>query len=146
MPANKIETFVLRREEQFQSSRYEEYVGGEMISSSDTSILIRITPADKGRINCMIENNNLMDRLFSAFSFDTCITLQDRLLMISNPQVSNVEIPVVRMMSSFIGVTQEKKMYDPSEPVVGSIYVGHTAINKMSFTLSNPERLIEFFI
>lgn len=41
--------------------------------------------------------------------------------------------------------TRKEKVYGKNEPVIGSIYTERRRPVKMSFTLWNPERLIEFF-
>ena len=104
----------------------------------------KLSPLDGGRIGCVIGNNNLSDRLMSC-SFDSCITLNDRLLMLTNPRETNANIPVIAMLSSFVGYTREQYNFKPIEPVVGSIYTENGNIAKMSFTMSNPERLIELY-
>ena len=129
----------------FPSLRYEEYSNGNLISSGKCSARIIIEPAGKGSINCIIENNGIEDRLMSNFSFDACITLHDRLLMLSNPEHTNAQIPVGGMLSMFVGYNRVEKFYDSLEPVVGSIYIDGNDVVKISFTLSNPERLIEFY-
>lgn len=128
----------------FQTSRYEEYEAGKMIHSGSTSILIRCTTMPDNRIKCIIGNNDLNTKLMSC-EFDTCISLHDRLLMMSSPKETNADIMVVAMLQGFIGTTCESKYYQPTEPVVGSIYTDNGQIVKMSFTMANPERLIELY-
>lgn len=128
----------------FQSSQYEEYQNGQLIDSGKTTILVKLSPSEGEKINCLIGYNNLYEKL-SSCSFDRCITLHDRLLMFVNPEVTNADIPVAAMLSSLIGYTRGEYYFDSIEPVVGSIYTENSRIVKMSFTMSNPERLIEIF-
>lgn len=128
----------------FQASRYEEYEAGQIINSGETTILVRCTIMPDNRIKCIIGNNDLNARLMSC-EFDTCISLHDRLLMMSSPQVTNADIIVVTMLQNIVGTTCETKYYHSSEPVVGSIYTDNGRIVKMSFTMANPERLIEIY-
>lgn len=103
----------------FQTSRYEEYKDGVLISSGETLISIKISQTQNG-INCLILNNNLNDRLMSC-NFDSCITLHDRILMMSNPQNTNANIPVLSILSVVVGFTCDTRNYLPIEPVVGSM-------------------------
>ena len=77
--------------------------------------------------------------------FDTCISLHDRLLMLSSPDETNADIMVVAMLKNIIGTTCKIKKYADIEPVVGSIYTDNGHVVKMSFTMANPERLIELY-
>ena len=67
-----------------QTTRYEEYQAGKMISSGTTSALIKYTTLEDGRIKVIIGNNDLNDKLMSTV-FDKCITSLDRLLLFSIP-------------------------------------------------------------
>lgn len=138
-----FQTFLLPELAMFRATKYEEYQNGQMIDSGECTILIKLSSSN-GKISCLFGNNNLYDKL-SSCTFDACITLPDRLLLMSNPLQTNANIPVIAMLSSILDYTCEKKDYDPTEPVVGSIYTMNGHIVKMSFTMSNPERLIELY-
>ena len=140
-----FQTFHLPGITMFYAHRYEEYQGGQMIDSGNTMIMIKLSPVGDNGINCVIGNNNLYDRL-SSCSFDTCISLADRYLMLSNPQETNAQIPVIAMLRAVVGYTCEHRDYDPIEPVVGSLYTENGEFVKVSFTMANPERLIELYI
>ena len=128
----------------FQASRYEEYEAGKMTDSGKTSILVRCTIMSDNRIKCIIGNNDLNTKVMSC-EFDSCVSLHDRLLMMSSPQETNADIIVVAMLQNFIGTTCHSKYYQSIEPIVGSIYTDNGQIVKMSFTMANPERLIELY-
>ncbi len=128
----------------FQASHYEEYKAGQMIDSGDTSILVRCTLMPDNKIKCIIGNNDLYSKIMSC-EFDSCISLHDRLLMMSSPEETNADIIVVTMLQNIIGTTCTSKYYQSTEPVVGSIYTDNGRIVKMSFTMANPERLLELY-
>ena len=127
----------------FKATRYEEYENGNLIDSGNTDILVKLSPAVCG-IKCLIGNNNLYDKL-SSCSFDRCMSLQDRLLLYVNPSSTNAHIPIITMLSALVDNTRDAYNFDPIEPVVGSIYTQDGQIVKMSFTMANPERLIELY-
>lgn len=127
----------------FKANHYEEYKNGSLIDSGNTDILVKLSPSESG-IKCLIGNNNLCDRL-SSCSFDRCITLQDRLLLFNNPIETNANIPITAMLSTLMGYTRGAYYYASIEPVVGSIYTSDGTIVKISFTMANPERLVELY-
>lgn len=47
----------------FQSSRYEEYEAGQLVSQGQTSVLVRCTYMDDNRIKCIIGNNDINEKL-----------------------------------------------------------------------------------
>lgn len=128
----------------FVASRYEEYMGGKMINSGNCVLEIDCKESSTGSIICTLSPNSIDSKVSNA-NFDTCITLQDRLLMLSCPQKTNAAIIVVTMMQNIIGCTCQERNYTPTEPVVGSIYTENGNVVKMSFTVANPERLIELY-
>lgn len=127
----------------FAASRYEEYQSGSLIDSGNTDIRVKLS-SEAGEIKCIIGYNNLHDRL-SSCSFDRCITLQDRLLLFNNPIETNANIPITAMLSTLMGYTRGAYYYASIEPVVGSIYTRDGNIVKISFTMANPERLVELY-
>jgi len=127
----------------FQATRYEEYQGGRLIDSGNTLILVNCQVGEN--IKCLIGNNNLHEKLMSC-TFDQCMTLNDRLLMITCPAATNVSVPIISVLRMTLGYTRESKLFNSNEPIVGSIYTENGNVVKMSFTMGNPERLIELFL
>ncbi len=127
-----------------QTTRYEEYQAGKMISSGTTSALIKYTTLEDGRIKVIIGNNDLNDKLMSTV-FDKCITSLDRLLLFSIPTKSNAEVRSNQMLRIVFGFTCNERIYKNIEPVVGSLFFENGKLVKVSFTMANPERLIEFY-
>ncbi|MCI2107983.1 MAG: hypothetical protein LKK12_01600 [Bacteroidales bacterium] len=82
----------------------------------------------------------------SVFYFDQSITIQDRILLYTFAEKTNSEqMTLVTMRAMGFPFTRKEKVYGKNEPVIGSIYTERRRPVKMSFTLWNPERLIEFF-
>jgi hypothetical protein len=127
-----------------QTTRYEEYQAGKMISSGTTNALIKYTTLEDGRIKVIIGNNDLNDKLMSTV-FDKCITSLDRLLLFSIPTKSNAEVRSNQMLRIVFGFTCNERIYKNIEPVVGSLFFENGKLVKVSFTMANPERLIEFY-
>lgn len=140
-----FQDFIISAPNYFRPNRYEEYQNGQLISSGNTSMVIEFYSNSNGEVICNITSNNLSSKMISTH-FDKCMTLQDRILMLSSPQKSNANILFVTTIRSIIGYTCDKRNYKSNEPVVGSIYTNNGRLVKMSFTMSNPERLMELYI
>lgn len=127
-----------------QTTRYEEYQAGKMISSGTTSALIKYTTLENGKIKAIIGNNDLNNKVMSTV-FDKCITSLDRLLLFSTPMKSNADVQSNQMLKVILGFTCDERIYENIEPVVGSLFFENQKLVKVSFTMANPERLIEFY-
>lgn len=134
----KLESFI------FKAKRYEEFKNGEKIASGSTTLDVVVKPQCNGQIQCLFANNDLNEKLMST-TFDTCISSHDRLLMMSSPQHTNADVPVISVLQFVIGTTCEERYYQSIEPVVGSIFTEQGKVVKLSFTMANPERLIELY-
>lgn len=128
----------------FEPSRYDEWKGGKRINSGLTKIKVDCTSFDDGNSVVKLFNNDLQDKL-SNCSFDFALTLQDRVLLFSNPPQSNADISVVEAIKYMFPLSGSPKNYQPSEPVVSSLFFQGSRLVKMTFTMSNPERLIELY-
>lgn len=128
----------------FCANRYEEYEDGQLKASGNTSVEVVVRNQLDGQIQCLLGNNDLCTKLMST-KFDLCISLNDRLLMMSSPEYTNANILVVAMLQNLVGNTCLERNYESIEPVVGSIYTEQGVVVKVSFTMANPERLIELY-
>lgn len=141
----EFQEITIRAKNYFYPSFYEEYEAGRMVSKGNTTMKIEFYSDVDGSVVCNISSNDLPGKLTSA-RFDKCITLHDRILMLSCPQKTNANILAVTMMRATVGVTCLERNYKCNEPVVGSLYTDDGRLVKMSFTISNPERLLELYI
>lgn len=141
----EFQEITIRAKNYFYPSFYEEYEAGRMVSKGSTAMKIEFYSDIDGSVVCNISSNDLSGKLSSA-RFDKCITLHDRILMLSCPQKTNANIMVVTMMRAAIGVTCLERNYKRNEPVVCSLYTDDGRLVKMSFTMSNPERLLELYL
>ena len=124
--------------------RYEEYSRGKLISKGISQLTIVIEQLqDKIEVNLLL--NELISKIISKFEFDLLITLNDRLQLTINPKNSNVKDVTFQMLTHIIGYTRESKFFTPLEPIVGHVFTENMDVKKISFKMTNPERLIEFY-
>lgn len=138
----------LCRDFEFRAERYEEYCAGKMISQGTTNIIVVTKTNINARQDAMqveLMSNNIPDKIKSHFSFDFCTTLNDRILMASLPERTNTRIVTTEMLRHLMPPSQYEKNYTPIEPVVASVFIKDNNLSKISFTMGNPERLIEFY-
>ena len=128
----------------FEPSRYEEWQGGQKIASGSTTVKIFCTFSEEGNSVVELFTNDLRSKV-SDCSFDMAVTLEDRILLCSNPSQSNADIVATGIISMLFPSSGNIKFYEPNEPVVSSLFFQGRRLVKMSFTMCNPERLIEFY-
>lgn len=130
----------------FHTHRYFEYEGGMLKSTGLTNIKISVNNMPYTGFYVSLFSNNIKHKILSSFEFDACVGCYDRVLLYSMPVATNADIPVITALkSTVLPYTRGYKFYHATEPVVCSIFTNNSALVKISFTLANPERLIEFF-
>ena len=132
----------------FPVDRYELWEDGKIIKSGETHFNIEFGWAGgvlKFGIVVQIENNPMPDLLKSTISFDKAITSGDRILFYIAATSSNVQHTSLELIKSFIGCTRDSKIYDKNEPILASVFTIDHKVAKVSFSLANPDRLIEFY-
>jgi hypothetical protein len=133
----------------FQSSRYETWVGGKMISSGATHSLINakvIKANSSDLIEVTFIDTVLNNELASKNVFDKFVTATDRLQLITIPEETNVENVAIMMFKMTIGATRNKKDFNKNEPFCCNLFTQDGVIVKITFSFSSPEKLIEFYI
>lgn len=71
--------------------------------------------------------------------------LPDRIMFYTTAVNANVQNTTLVMLSSTVGYTRENKIYEENEPVVASVFTINQSVVKISFSIANPDRLIEFY-
>jgi hypothetical protein len=132
----------------FQPARYEIWSDGKMEKKGRTITIIRakvvtIDSVEKTEVsfNDLFFNHELSDKIV----FDEFITATDRLQLITIPEETNCENIAISVFKMTIGSTRECKNFFRNEPFCCSLFIQAGKIEKVSFSFSNPERLIEFY-
>ncbi len=133
----------------FHSHKYEMWEAGRMIRSGEVHCNIKYICNggiyNRTSIDVKIVGNPFPQTLMSSLEFDRAICLGDRILFYISAAHTNVQNTTLAMLASVIGYTRESKEYDDNEPVVASVFTIKQTVVKVSFSLANPDRLIEFF-
>jgi len=132
----------------FYPTRYETWKGGKMVSSGKTNSIIsaRVLQqdgAEKMEVNFI--DSNLNNELSQKNIFDEFLTSTDRLQLITIPEETNVENVTIMMFKKAIGATRQRKHFSNGEPFCCNLFIQSGVIAKVTFSFSNPEKLIEFY-
>ena len=145
-PAMQDFTF---QEFSFKGSKYEMWQAGRIVRSGVANPSIHCIcnggVHNRTSIDVNISGNPLPEVLMSNLRFDRAICLPDRIMFYSTPAKTNVQNTTLAMLSSVIGYTRDNKFYEDNEPVVASVYTISQSVVKISFSLANPDRLIEIY-
>ena len=132
----------------FQPSRFETWIGGKMIDSGNTNEVISATVVNQDgneKIEVSFNDNNLNSELAVINTFDEFITAKDRLQLVIIPEVTDVENVALMMFKMTVGATRERKYFRKSEPYCCNLFIQNGTIAKITFSFSNPEKLIELY-
>lgn len=144
-----MDTFEPFKEFQFKNiiipiKRYEEYSNGKLLSKESANLTVVIEQL-QDKIAVHLVENTLTSKIVSEFEFDLLFTLNDRLQLTIFPKETNVENILFTQLKWIISHTRESKNFSSNEPIVGHIFTDNMNIIKITFKMSNPERLIEFY-
>jgi|JI6StandDraft_1071083.scaffolds.fasta_scaffold38811_2 hypothetical protein len=133
----------------FQAKRFEIWQDGEMVKNGNTSNRIVAEVQQEANQNEVVSVKNSDTLLFSEItdlnSFDTVFTLQDRIIIVTIPEPSNRDNVGIMSLRTTSGVTRPGKIFNSNEPFCCSLFLTNKKISKVTFSFSNPEKLIEFY-
>jgi hypothetical protein len=129
----------------FKPSKYEEYSKGKLISQGYTNSYISIIECN-GIVKTVLIDNDIVDKISTESEFDFCLTLEDRIQLTILPKKTNVEDILFQYMKHTIDYTREEKYFNSKDPIAVHIFTQNMIVIKMTFKMTNPERIIEFTI
>lgn len=132
----------------FSTTRYEVWADGKIVEQSDCLTQFRATVVIRNgveRIEISVQNSPFAGELAQKFEFDEFLTGHDRLQLVTIPQQSNIDNMGMMMLKMTVGPTRNEKIFAANEPFCFNLFLQHSKIVKVSLTLSNPEKLIEFY-
>ena len=132
----------------FQPSRYEIWIGGKMVNSGKTNHfinakVINIDGTEKMEVN--FDDKTLHNELAQSNIFDEFITANDRLQLIIVPLQTNVQNMGIMAFQTILGHTRPSKNFNRNEPYCCNLFIIQGIIAKVTFSYSNPEKLLEFY-
>jgi hypothetical protein len=132
----------------FQPSRFEIWKVGKMIDSGKVSALWTTKVFVQNGAEKMVVNFNeinLKYEISSELYFDEFVTGNDRLQLITIPNETNSENMAIMMFKMTIGATRQQKNFSSIEPYCCNLFLNNGVILKITFSFSNPEKLIELY-
>ena len=132
----------------FTPSRYEMWIGGEMVKNGRTyqPIQARVMhEAGEEKVRIDFSDAALQGELASSNVFDEFITSKDRLQLITIPKETNVQNMGIMMFNMTVGSTRQEKNFSRNEPYCCNLFLQQGRIAKITFSYSNPEKLLEFY-
>lgn len=147
---DKFEAFqgVQKQDFAFRPTRYETWIGGKIVANGKTTSIISakaITLGGAEKMEVTFNDAQLNTELASKNIFDEFVTSSDRLQLITIPNETNNENMGIKMFKMTIGATRQSKNFNSNEPYCCNLFMQNGAIAKITFSYSNPEKLIEFY-
>lgn len=147
---DKFEPFLRLNKQDFifVPNRYEIWMKGQMIGNGNTTseITAKVSLFDGDeKMEILFDSALLNKELATKNIFDEFITSSDRLQLITIPENTNVENMGITMFKSEIGATRNQKSFNYNEPYCCNVFLQNGAIVKITFSYSNPEKLVEFY-
>lgn len=143
-PFHKIE----KQDFSFLPNRYEIWIGGKMIKNGKTNKpLIAKTTTENGyeKVVINMQDEDLKNEIAVNNTFDEFVSGADRLQLITIPSETNVSCVGIQAMQMTIGATRDFKAFNGNEPYCCNLFTIDGRIAKITFSFSNPEKLIEFY-
>ncbi len=132
----------------FKPTRFEIWKGGKMINNGKTNSLISanvIIQDDFEKTEITFIDSNLNNELSQKNIFDEFVTANDRLQLITIPIETDNEVAGITMFKMALGPTRQRKNFNNSEPYCCNLFLQNGQIVKITFSFSNPEKLLEFY-
>lgn len=132
----------------FQPNRYEIWMDGKMSSSGRTTfpIVAKVIHVDKQeKVEIRFGDVSLINELATLNIYDEFITAHDRLQLITIPAETDSQCIGLVTLQTIIGSTCQRKIFKRNESYCCNLFTVKGSISKITFSFSNPEKLIEFY-
>lgn len=132
----------------FKPSRFEIWMGGKMIENGNVSnqlMASNIKIGDEEKMVVHFDEPNLYHEIAPEQVFDEFITANDRLQLLIIPNETNSENMALVMFKAVIGPTRKEKNFSNTEAFCCNLFLKNQIISKITFSFSNPEKLVELY-
>ena len=132
----------------FKPKRFEIWMNGKMVDNGNTNSIIKgeVINVDLHELVEVTFNDvSLHGELTQKNLFDEFSSLNDRLILITVPQETNASNSFLDMRRITSGATRQRKNFDRNEPFACNLFFMNKNIHLVTFSFSNPEKLIEFY-
>jgi len=139
----------MKQDMKFIPARYELWQRGQMTNSGLTisPVTIRsISDGEKEQYQVSFDDSSLRSEITTLNFFDIFVTSLDRLQLIIIPNATNSNNVALQMLKMNLGPTRNSKNFDYDEPFCCNLFFQQGQLVKVTFSFSNPEKLLELYI
>lgn len=135
----------------FHAQRFEEWMNGKMISEGKptkfSGIVFTANKTENDEYVSLIALDDEFEKLVDFLNtyFEKVFTLHDRIILASIPPPSNKDVVGIHALRQTCGVTRFTEDFREKEPYCCSLFTIQGEVSKVTFSFSNPERLVEFY-
>ena len=144
---------IVWRDLQFRPARFEVWRDRQKIKSGKTSAVLTIDLEEnglgyKGLGQVEVRHNEpaLFDLLSHENWFDMYGAQGNRLVLLTIPTMTNAECVGMHTMQQLWPHSRYDHDFESNEPFVCSLFMVQRQLSKVTFSLDNPETLVEFYI
>lgn len=128
----------------FIPKRYELWDRGNLRKSGET-----VNPITGKVIGTQVEvklsDSSLNSEISSIHTYDMCVTQLDRVQLILVPAKTNLTTNGIAGLQMVFGSTRQSKEFEYNEPYCCNLFFIGGKLAKITFSLGDPDRLIEFY-
>lgn len=125
-------------------NRFELWQNQKITRSGLTNGLIETT-IKNGKIFIIVNDINLHYLIDEQTEYDKLVCATDRLRIINVPAKTDISCNGIDTLSSIYGPTRSIKIFKETEPYCCNIFLKDGKLAKLSFSYSNPVKLLEFY-
>lgn len=132
----------------FRPTRYELWMNQRKVKHGAFNSMINGkvlgTPEDS-IVRVSIDGPFLSEEIARAISFDEFLSQTDRLQLLTIPESTIPDCNGLVAVRSVIGPTIYSKNFASNEPYCCSLFFKNSELNMVTFSFSNPVKLLEFY-
>jgi|SRR5690625_3698645 len=139
----------MKQDMKFIPARYELWQRGQITNSGliNSPVTIRsISDGEKEQYKVTFDDSTLRTEITTSNVFDIFVTSLDRLQLIIIPNETNSSNTALQMLKMNLGATRNSKNFDYDEPFCCNLFFQQGQLVKVTFSFSNPEKLLELYI
>jgi hypothetical protein len=149
---HEAEDDIVWRDLLFRPTRFEVWRGGQKIKAGKTTSVVTIELEenglgykDLGQMAVRHSEMALLDFLTHDTWFDMYGAQGNRIVLLTIPSVTNAGCIGMRTMQQRWPHSRYKHNFESTEPFVCSLFMVNGQLTKVTFSLDNPETLVELY-
>ena len=142
------EPLLFNRPIEFTPSRYMIWSRGKVVVEGITTETIKATVFDNGtpgkQFKVSIPDKKLHFEILETIYYDEFVTSNDRLQMLTIPENTKTGNTALSLFKMTLKATRAHKEFASNDPYCFNLFLLNGVISKVTFSFSNPDKLIEF--